>query len=246
MGKYTQKGFTVIEVMLFLAVTGLLAIGILVGSGVTIGQQRYRDSVNGVKSYLQQQYNEVSNVINSRDRTWTCSSTGVITEVASGEARGTSDCVIMGRFITIDATGTKLTAANITAYRTPGAPIGASDTLEIANYRLSASPIDVDTEEVAWGAQIIKDGTPAVTPLALSILIVRSPLSGSIMTFTAEGVRTDLNSIVLPSNTTEARHLCVNADVGTFVGERMEVRIDAHAANQGAVRIPTESEGVCG
>ena len=40
MGKQNTTGFTVIEVMLFLAVTGLLAIGILVGSGVAIGQQR--------------------------------------------------------------------------------------------------------------------------------------------------------------------------------------------------------------
>jgi len=62
----TQGGFTVIEVMLFLAVTGLLAVGILVGSGVAIGQQRYRDSVNTLKSYIQQQYSEVTSVINNR------------------------------------------------------------------------------------------------------------------------------------------------------------------------------------
>ena len=44
MGAKTQNGFTIIEVMLFLAITGMLAAAILVGSGVAIGQQRYRDS----------------------------------------------------------------------------------------------------------------------------------------------------------------------------------------------------------
>ena len=48
-----SKGFTIIEVMLFLAVTGALAVAILVGSGVAIGQQRYKDSVNSLQSFIQ-------------------------------------------------------------------------------------------------------------------------------------------------------------------------------------------------
>lgn len=244
MGKHTQTGFTVIEVMLFLAVTGMLAIGILVGSGVTIGQQRYRDSLSSIKSYIQQQYSEVANVANGRNKGWTCDSTGTVSEVPSGQARGTSDCVLLGRLIRVDTTGTKLTTLNVVAYRITGAPTATSDIAEIAtNYRLSSSPIESETEEVAWGAQIVKEKT--TTPQAFSILILRSPLSGSILTFTAEGAPSNINSLVTIANTNEARDLCVNADVGTFVGRRMEVRIDANATNQGAVRIPTEGESVC-
>lgn len=244
MGKHTQTGFTVIEVMLFLGVTGLLAIGILVGSGVAINQQRYRDSVTSLKSYIQQQYSEVGNVNNGRAKTWNCDANGVITEVASGEARGTSDCVILGRFITIDAAGTKLTTSNVSAYRTPSAPYAASDIAEIAtNYKLAASPIDQDIQEVAWGAQVVRQKT--TTPQPVSILIIRSPLSGSVLTFTSEGVQTNLNSMVSTANTNTARDLCVNADAGTFVGKRMEVRVDAKATNQGAIHIPVESESVC-
>ena len=243
MGKQATLGFTVIEVMLFLAVTGLLAIGILVGSGVAIGQQRYRDSVNSLKSFIQQQYNEVSNVVNSRNKGWTCDSTGAIAQVPSGQPRGTSECVFLGRFITVSASGTELRAANVTAYRIPGTPEGANDVAEIANYRLSISPIDQEVEEVAWGAQIVKQDTPS--PMPVSILIVRSPLSGSLVTFTAEGATTNPNSLVNIANTNQPRSLCMNADVGTFVGRRMEVRIDAGATNQSGVRIPPESESVC-
>lgn len=243
MGIRKQTGFTVIEVMLFLAVTGLLAIGILVGSGVTIGQQRYRDSVNSVKSYLQQQYNEVAHVINGRNKSWTCNSAGVITEVPSGQARGTSDCVILGRLVTVDSTGTKLSASNVVGYRTPGTPVATSEVAEIANYKLSSSPIEPSIEEIPWGAQIVKPKSTIAQPF--SVLIIRSPLSGSILTFTAEGAPPNLNSLVAVANTENVADLCVNADIGTFVGKRMEVRVDAHATNQSAIHIPTEGESIC-
>lgn len=243
MGTYRQTGFTVIEVMLFLAVTGLLAIGILVGSGISIGQQRYRDSVNSVKSYIQQQYNEVANVVNGRNKGWTCDSNGTVSEVPSGQARGTSDCVILGRYITVDATGTKLLASNVVGYRIPGAPVATSDVAELANYRLSSSPIESETEEVPWGAQIVKQKT--TTPQPFSFLILRSPLSGSIFTFTAEGEPANLATLVTVANTSNVGHLCLNADAGTFVGKRMEVRVDAQATSQSAVYIPEESDSVC-
>ncbi|MEP6710564.1 MAG: prepilin-type N-terminal cleavage/methylation domain-containing protein, partial [Candidatus Saccharibacteria bacterium] len=56
----TQRhpGFTIIEVMLFLAISGALAVGILIGSNVAITSQRYRDSLNSLQSLLQQQYNQ--------------------------------------------------------------------------------------------------------------------------------------------------------------------------------------------
>lgn len=243
MGNHVQKGFTVIEVMLFLAVTGLLAVGILVGSGVTIGQQRYRDSVNSVKSYIQQQYSEVTNVVNDRDKGWDCDTNAAVTETPSGQPRGTSDCVILGRLVTVDGNGTKLSTSNVIAYRTPGADTAASDIDEIKLYHLSSSSIDSETEEVSWGAQIVKQKT--TNPQPFSILIVKSPLSGSVITFTSEGATSNPESLVSVANTENVANLCINADAGTFVGKRMEVRIDAGASNQGAIHIPPEGESVC-
>lgn len=245
MGAKTQNGFTIIEVLLFLSVTGLLAIGILAGSGLAISQQRYRDSVNSLKSYIQQQYSEVANVINSRTQTWNCDNTATINEVpAGGQARGTSDCVVLGRYLTISDTGTLLTASNVVGYRISGAAEATTDIAEIANnYRLAISPVDQDEEEVAWGAQVVKQKTTAAQPM--SILILRSPLSGSLITFSMEGVQTNLNTLVSLANTNQVRDLCVNADIGTFVGKRLEVRMDAYATSQSAISIPPESESVC-
>jgi type II secretory pathway pseudopilin PulG len=247
MGAKTQTGFTIIEVMLFLAITGMLAAAILVGSGVAIGQQRYRDSVGSLQSYIQQQYNKVTNVTNDRDKAWTCDSNGNVTQVenaSAGEARGTSDCVVLGRLVTIDATGTNLSSSVVVGYRNPNGAVQTSDIAEIsANYKLGIAPIDKDDEAVNWGAQVVKAKT--TTPMPLSILVIRSPLSGAMLTFTKEGVQTNPGSMVAIANTSVQRDLCVNADVGSFVGKRMEIRIEPFASSQSAIQVPTESDSIC-
>lgn len=245
MGIKKDTGFTIIETMLFLAVSGMLVAIILVGSGVAIGQQRYRDSVSSLKSYIQQQYSDVVNVANDRNSNWTCNSAARVSEVegAGGVPRGTSDCVILGRFITIDTTGTKLNAANVIGVRQANAEKKPSDIEELQdNYTLSVSPIAPETADVSWGAQVVKPKSS--TPMPLSMLIIRSPLSGSIVTFVADDVQTNLNAMINEDNTAQ-KDLCVNADAGSFVGGRMAIRIGAYATNQGGIEVPPESEHVC-
>ncbi len=245
MGIKKDNGFTIIEVMLFLGVTGLLAIGILVGSGIAIGQQRYRDSVNSLKSLIQDQYSQTANVINGRDGAWACSPAAAVTEESvAGQPRGTSDCVLLGKYLTIDEAGTGITISSVTGYRTgTGIPAG-SDIDELQNnYQIGVSPINQETLDVNWGAQVVRQDT--TTPMPLSILIIRSPLSGAILTFSAEGVRTNLKELINTTGISQTRHICVNADAGTFVGRRMEVRIIPFASSQGAIQIPPEGESVC-
>jgi type II secretory pathway pseudopilin PulG len=247
MGTKKQTGFTIIEVMLFLAISGMLAAAILVGSGVAISQQRYRDSVNSLQSYIQQQYSQVTDVTNDRDKAWTCDSNGNVTQVenaSAGEARGTSDCVLLGRLVTIDAAGVALTSSNVVGVRSVGAVNQASDTAEITtNYKLGIAPINQDSQDVSWGAQVVKPKTK--TPMPLSILILRSPLSGAILTFVKDGIQTNLLSMVSDANMNTQHDLCVNADAGSFVGNRMEIRITPYATSQSAIQVPTESTSVC-
>lgn len=56
-----RKGFTIIEVMLFLAISGFLLVGILAGTGAGIARQRYTDSVQHVAQVLREQYSAVVN-----------------------------------------------------------------------------------------------------------------------------------------------------------------------------------------
>jgi len=248
MGIKTQHGFTIIEVMLFLAVTGMLAVAILVGSGVSIGQQRYRDSVNTLKGLIQQQYSETTNVANSRANDSACANAVVTTppdSVPSPQARGTSECVILGRLLTIGENGIDLTVSNVVGYRTSQmAPAEPTDIDELrTNYRLGTSPIDREDASVEWGAQVVKPKTTTAEPL--SIMVIRSPLGGSLMTFIQDGVQTDLGGMLTGGITKTNRDICVNADAGSFVGSRQAIRINAYASAGNAVEIPSESDNIC-
>lgn len=241
-----NTGFTIIETMLFLGVAGALTIGVLAGSGIAINQQRYRDSVNSLKSFIQQQYSEVTNVVNARDGSEMCTN-AVVVESPTGNAsqpRGTSDCMMLGRVVTVDPTGKRVTAASVVGYRLPGVPEATSDIVEVRdNYRLGRSTINQDSMEVDWGATIVRPGT--TTPMPLSMLILRSPLSGSIMTYVSEGSAADLTSLVVVGNSNRTHNLCINAPAGSFTGSRTAVQISAFATNQGSIQIPPESLRLC-
>lgn len=56
-----RQGFTMLEVTLVLALTGLLLIGLLGGTAVAIQTQRYNDSVRSYAEYLRTVYSEVIN-----------------------------------------------------------------------------------------------------------------------------------------------------------------------------------------
>lgn len=55
----TKQGFTIIEVMLVLAVTGVMLIGVIAGTYTSIATQRYNDSVRSFSEFLRQVYAEV-------------------------------------------------------------------------------------------------------------------------------------------------------------------------------------------
>ena len=248
MGIKNTHGFTIIEVMLFLAVTGLLAIGILAGSGVAIGQQRYRDSVNSMKSLLQEQYNQTSNTVNSRPGDESCPN-AVVTEppssVPNPQARGTSDCLIMGRLIVVGADGKQLTGSSVVGYRTSDtAQQESTDIAELTtNYVLGVSPDGQLTDTVEWDARVVEPKT--TTPFPVSILIIRSPLGGSVMTFVREGVQTNLNSMLSAGVSADKTDLCIDAPLGTFVGDRLAVRVNGYATSASGIEIPPESDNIC-
>ena len=94
------KGFTIVETMLFLALTGLMLVGALVGIGTNLARQRYKDSVQDVVSLIRNQYDYVTRVqIDKRDGTDMCEmiDTGaVFTGNGKNLGRGRSKCDIYG------------------------------------------------------------------------------------------------------------------------------------------------------
>ena len=60
--KKGKLGFTLIEVSIFLAITGVLFVGVTVGVQTSINQQRYNDAVQNFMEFLRSTYSSVSNV----------------------------------------------------------------------------------------------------------------------------------------------------------------------------------------
>ena len=55
----SRKGFTIIEVMLFLGLSGLILVSVIAGTYTSIAVQRYNDSVRSFAEFLRQTYAEV-------------------------------------------------------------------------------------------------------------------------------------------------------------------------------------------
>ncbi len=249
--KTRRGGFTVIEVMLFLAITGALSVAILIGSGAALGQSRYRDSVNSFKGLIQEQYGQIANVVSSDEEKPTCIQNGSTLDFSDDpeQARGTSDCVIMGRFLLVEPT--KVTTYNVIGLPTTDT-VGDSDVEALQNYALATT--SPETHEVAWGATLKEPGE--TEDLKVAVLLLRSPLSGSILTYIEDdssdlvGIIDDENgnhaptSMINDDNMTQ-KDFCVDSNGRSGMTNRMAVRINARASNQSAIEIPLESEGVC-
>ncbi len=230
MSTHTRSGFTIIEVMLFLAITGALTVAILVGSSVSINQQRYRDSVNSFKGILQEQYSLIGNVINSEHENPVCTQSEGSLEMSeeNRQARGTSDCLVIGRFVVVEPT--RVTAYNLIGRPPAGDTTETSDAAVLATYAMSAEA--AETYEVSWGARIVQPGTSEETA---SVLIVRSPLSGSILTYIHDGdQRLALQDMVRDANMVQ-KDFCVDSDNALRTVQHQGVRIAARAAGQSAV-----------
>lgn len=233
MGAQSRRGFTIIEVVLFLAISGLLAVLLMTGWTVRVNTERYRDSVTTLQSFLQQQYNLVYNVENDRTNNLTCNNAGrVVTGVS---AKGQTNCVLLGRFITIGVVGGE-TQLNVSAVVGLDATPTASDAtkplkeLLVSLYGANVVTQDVGLSEteltVPWGATIV--GGQSVTAS-----ILRDPRTGAVHTYSID-TNGSLNSLLANSNNEAERHICLDPGA-PFSGERIAVVIRASASSQNAI-----------
>ena len=96
-----RTGFTIIEVILVLAITGLLFVALIAGQGNNIARRRYDDSVNGFMAFLQNQFDFAMNIQNWRDHitpadpNYNAFTAQCIGDVGDSQI-GRSDCAIYG------------------------------------------------------------------------------------------------------------------------------------------------------
>lgn len=248
MNRGRPQGFTVIETMLFLAVSGLLAMGILIGSGGAINAQRYKDATNSLLSFFQSQYDRVANVQNVRDTDLGCA-TGDTELTISGTsiARGTTDCVIIGRLLVSSDAGESISAQTVYAssdlansFSESGAQL-SGDVEVIKNSGLFTDDDLGESRDYTpeWGTRLVRAGTS--DPDTWQMLIVRSPASGAIRTYLSDD--TSLSLIDLVSATNEQQRLvCLDSRGLVLSGNRGVV---FSAGSTGASGVKLAGDGQC-
>ncbi|MEO6109428.1 MAG: hypothetical protein ABIP50_00245 [Candidatus Saccharimonadales bacterium] len=248
-----SHGFTIIETMLFLGISGILIVSLLAGTGATIGIQRYKDSVETFKSFLQGQYAELSSVRNGRDSGWTCDANGstIATSIPTdGVPVGQSDCELVGRYVTI--VDSDITAYSVTARKLsnpPAAVPGDTDVSKMANsYNYNLASDTKDDSQLEWGARIAwptlgQGSKPSGSSRSIAMLFIRSPETGVTYTFTSDIVPADpspttLKAMIVAGVTAPgkqgSRTLCIDSN-GSILGSDQSIYIYAAASGPSSV-----------
>lgn len=207
-----RSGFTIVEVILVLAISLLLMIGLLANVSSRISRQRYTDSVQNFSEYLRSVYSAVINVQNPRadnaSNYMSCSLPSQVNNVAAnGEnhagAPGRTDCAIYGKLLTINENSKE--GSVIREYDVIGDAVNSSSSAYNVDNPTVGGLIRVNADVLA----LIANGNSTtdchigpsgnlkkyLPPWSVSIqekdgsvfkgavLIVRSPSSGAIQTF---------------------------------------------------------------
>ena len=251
-----RPGFTIIEVMLFLAISGFLLVGILVGTGSSIANQRYKDAVQDAVDAIRNAYSFVADTqIELRTGGGTQGDKGVcgaltadqITESVNpnrqtfNSGRGRTNCVVYGAVVAINKdtiqTTTLIGEDYVDSVRQGIIEENSTDSDIQLLKRLNANNVAImcsdNTSDVASGCSLQTAGKAAtqklkwditlknpptangeVTDFQKTLLIFRSPRSGSIQTY----VYNDLITYG-PENATDYNdYIGTDGDAGSISG----------------------------
>lgn len=244
-----SSGFTIIETLLYLAITSVLMAGILMGTGNSINTQRYRDSVNSLQSFIQKQYTEVANVENSTNGN-SCGGNLIV-------VKGQSDCVILGRYVISDSsTHYSLIVKRVIGFVPTRSSTGLSDSQIFSytgsmggyNATVDANANSTSNYDLEWGSLMNSDRLSGSTPLNFSMLILRSPESGVVRTFIN-------NNSIIPDNQIKTNlitqgsldsqlKICLNAS-SYFSGPKSAVLVNANSSTTSGVEHLGSSNSGC-
>lgn len=139
-------GFTIIELTLFLAISGLLLMAMLIGTGTMAARQRFTDTTDSLQTFFQSQYEEVINGVNVRSSSNSCTADGGTTTTP-----GKSQCLLLGKVLTIHTTNTKADMAYIVSTINSD-DYGGSDQEKLKKAGLQVVADGMTTYELKWGA----------------------------------------------------------------------------------------------
>lgn len=233
-----SRGFTIIEMMLFLAVTGVMVAALLGGWTMLVNTQRYKDTIDTVYGYMQDQYNLVYNVENERDSSLTCTSSGDVSQGGASQPRGQSDCILMGRLVKL-VNGEVFQSYAVIGSQ-PATAANGDDNAVIKSYRPKTVTQSIGLSEsrqtVPWGAEAVgKAGED--TALNVNIILLRSPSSGIVHRYIVASSAMDTvieDADIVSANENQDFTMCFKP--GSLINsDRQAVVIRAYASSRNSV-----------
>lgn len=248
-----RRGFTVIEVTLFLSITGLMMLGIFVGISGAISRQIYESEVISLIDFIQGEYGMVDNVRNNRPTSTSCSAAAEgsgLTYGGSSTVVGSSDCTLVGRLIISGDSATQFVSRPVySTIDTTGLPTDVSERQYLKSMRLRIQPTSqgVDQAVHLTRGEVYTNGD--TDKKHFSILIVKLPTSGMTRTYVIDRNITgeDGEGIIglLDDSNTNIQPLRLCVDPGGFgAPQAMGVRIVPSAGSvAGVQRISASDSG---
>ena len=259
--KRVRRGFTLVEVSLFLAITAAVFMGVAIGTQNSIFQQRYNDAVQNYAEFLRSVYSQVTNV--------------------QSESTGRSGKAIYGKLVTFnDDNGEN----KINTYNVIGDVVDSADTkcseknsvLEkldcldanviIKNDGGVYKPVGfVENYMPRWSSQIqtTNEWTNGGYQLFTgALLIVRSPATGTVHTYVSKEI-IDVDGVLsdefdgnknvfkvgevnyLGSFHSDQVDFCINPNGPDKSSLWRDVRIIKNARNASGIEIVPDDENGC-
>lgn len=231
-----KGGFTLVEVSLFLAITGLLFLGVTIGVQNSIFQQRYNDSVQNFVEFLRSAYSKTENVQSAGPGNTNQAIYGKL--ITFGE--NNSDEVYMYSVVGAASCGSSYNGT-LAALKNCGA-----DVLDSEN-----KPYSAESYTPKWSAAIQDKGSSLFKG---AVLITRHPQSGNVYTFVkqtsgtievsrGEGLSNYLDESIFVPNVVD---FCINPNGNTTNSSiRADVRIKAGARNSSGIEVFMDEGNEC-
>lgn len=194
-----QRGFTIIETTLFLAISAALVLVAILGTGSVIRSVRFTDSMRSTQAFVQSEYAEILNGVNPRDAAAICGASSAVEP-------GKSDCLLLGKLVHFPVGEDTLNSYYVVS-EVP--PLNDSDYANLSDTKLiqKVNPevvknVGEGTFNVPWGAIISDSKRLSDGKQVNAYMVLRSPQSSRLVSYTfsiPNSIPRDLSDYVDPS-----------------------------------------------
>ena len=247
-----RRGFTIIEIVIFLAITSVIFIAIVLGTSNVMSRQRYNESTQNFAEFLRGIYSKLTSIENHGD--------------------GRSEKAIYGKLVTFgekyNLDGEENTSNEVFAYDIIG---DVSGVISGDNILSTLTKLNIDVVKNEGGKVTYAGIAESYSPRWMAriertndhelyrgaVIVVRSASTGIINTYVLKNEPDDhtktieVNQVVKAnsteavfrnalskfSNTTAADFCLYSEDGNIYNGYRRDVRINANARNSSGVEV---------